>query len=87
MTILDAVNQRLNAIQSLVTSTDNKIGVEQDARAAETQLLGNRVAALEQTLGSVTDELIAKQQQIDSLTGRVDLLVQQLTELGVDANI
>lgn len=86
-TILDVVNVRLNSIEAKVDATDNKVGVEATARANADASLGSRVTSLEQTVSAATDELVAKQAQIDTLTGRVDLLVQQLTELGVDAEI
>ncbi len=86
-TILDVVNVRFNSIAAQVRAADEKVAVERDARTTETQSLRNRVSVLETDFNSMTDELVAHQAQITALVGRVDALLQQLTELGVDAEI
>lgn len=86
-TLTDAILQKYNQAVALCAATDNKVSTETSIREGQVSSLQDRVHALEVSRDEMAAELIAKETKITEQKDRIDVLVSQLTQLGVDAGI
>lgn len=87
MSILEGLTVRLATIATRVTEVDNKITAEIGQRADADEAIVARVATLEAMAESLAAGMIKKQEAIEAQRDRIDALVGQLAELGVEANL
>lgn len=86
-TILDGVLDRIRILTADIQSASNKFDAESTARAGADEALGNRITALESTMGQVTLAIAGINAALATERARTDALVAQLVQLGVDADI
>ena len=86
-TLTDAILAKLATAAAKADATDQKVGTERDTREGQVSSLQDRVHALEVDRDTMGTALIAANASIAEQTARVDALVSQLTELGVDSGI
>ncbi len=85
--ILDAINIKVSRALDYCAKAEEKVATETNIRSAQFDGLLSRVNALEVARDEMGTELIAKEAKIQEQKARVDELVNQLTQLGVDTGI
>lgn len=85
--ILAAINAKFNTALDHCAKAEQKVATETNTRSAQFDGLLSRVNALEVARDEMATELIAKETKITEQKARVDVLVSQLTQLGVSAGI
>ncbi|PPD29009.1 MAG: hypothetical protein CTY20_07835 [Hyphomicrobium sp.] len=85
--LLDLITQRLNGFRSEIGAMELKLATQRDTFTAQIASLQDRARNLEAINGDLTSELEIRLAAHTELKGRVDVLVGQLTALGVDAGI
>lgn len=86
-TILDTILDKIRILTNDIKSAGIQFERESTVRAGADETLGNRLTELENTASDITDEIGRMTTAIAEQKARTDVLVAQLTALGVDAGI